>query len=426
MQFFFIIVRLAWLPLWLAAAGAALAQPLSLPEAQALALQRSRQLPAQAAAASAAREMAVAAGQRPDPVLRLGINNLPVEGPDRLRLSRDFMTMRSIGVMQEFTRGEKLAARSRRFEQEALASEAQQAAAVLAVRRDAALAWADLHYQLRNAALVRQQQAEARLQEEAALAALRAGRGMQSDVVAARQAIAQLEDRMAETEREVQMARIALARWVGDAAARPLAAAPAWDSKAGAAVELAGRVAAHPRLRALQQLERMAEAEVALADAERRPDWTVELMYSQRGSAFGDMVSVNFAVPLQAKRGQRQDRELAARRADLERMRDEREEALRAALADAQAALAGWQSARARLQRYDSTLLPLAADRVQAALAGYRGAGATLATVLEARRAELDTQLERLRLEREAARLAIQLDDLLPEEAGAKLEGHTP
>jgi hypothetical protein len=38
---------------------------------------------AQDATASAARDMAVAAGQRPDPVLKLGINNLPVNGPDR-------------------------------------------------------------------------------------------------------------------------------------------------------------------------------------------------------------------------------------------------------------------------------------------------------------------------------------------------------
>src|SRR5207253_1026208 len=93
-----------------AACALALAQPafaaLDFDLALALAQQRSRQLPAQDAAARSAREMAVAAGQLPDPVLKAGINNLPVNGADRFSVTNDFMTMRSIGVMQEFTRAE--------------------------------------------------------------------------------------------------------------------------------------------------------------------------------------------------------------------------------------------------------------------------------------------------------------------------------
>jgi outer membrane protein TolC len=408
-------MRFLFLSLCLVSAAAA-AQPLSLAEAQALALQRARQPAAQASMAAAAREMAVAAGRRPDPVLRLGVNNLPVEGPDRFRISRDFMTMRSIGVMQELTRGEKLAARSRRFEQEALAADAEADAARLAVRRDAALAWTDLYYQQRALDLLGRQQAEAKLQEDAALAAVRAGRGAQADVVAARQAVAQLDDRIADAEREVQMARIALARWLGDAASRPLAGNPPLER--ALEQDIATRVAAHPRQRALQQQEGVADAEMASASAERRPDWSVELMYSQRGSAFGDMVSVNLSVPLQTDRAHRQDREVAARRANLERVQSEREEALRSAVAEAQSTHAALQSARARLSRYDTTLQPLAADRVQAALASYRGAGASLGMVLEARRAELDTRLERLRLEREVTRLAVQLQEMLAADAG--------
>ena len=62
------------------------------------------------AAARGAREMAVAAGQLPDPVLRAGVDNLPVNGPDAWSLDRDFMTMRRIGVMQEYVSSAKRAA----------------------------------------------------------------------------------------------------------------------------------------------------------------------------------------------------------------------------------------------------------------------------------------------------------------------------
>ncbi|HEX3169804.1 MAG TPA: TolC family protein, partial [Burkholderiales bacterium] len=80
---------------------------LSLGDAQRIAVERSRQLAAQDASIQAMKEMGAAAGQLPDPVLKLGIDNVPADGPDRFSLTRDFMTMRRIGVMQEITRGDK-------------------------------------------------------------------------------------------------------------------------------------------------------------------------------------------------------------------------------------------------------------------------------------------------------------------------------
>jgi len=63
--------------------------PLTLHDAQRRAIERSRQLAAQDAAVMANREMAVAAGQFPDPVVKIGIDNLPITGEDRFSLSRD-------------------------------------------------------------------------------------------------------------------------------------------------------------------------------------------------------------------------------------------------------------------------------------------------------------------------------------------------
>ena len=82
------------------------------------------------ASAQAARELAVAAAQRPDPVLSLSLDNLPVEGPDRFSLTEDFMTMRSIGMMQEFTRCRQAQGAARpRFDREAEAALAEAACA---------------------------------------------------------------------------------------------------------------------------------------------------------------------------------------------------------------------------------------------------------------------------------------------------------
>ncbi|MDQ6683686.1 MAG: TolC family protein, partial [Pseudomonadota bacterium] len=119
------------------------ADPLTLDDALRLAQERSRQLPAQEAAARSAREMAVAAGQRPDPILTAGINDFPVSRPNAFSLTRDSFTMRQIGVMQELTRGSKLEARSARMEREADVATAGRAVALATLQRDTAIAWLD-------------------------------------------------------------------------------------------------------------------------------------------------------------------------------------------------------------------------------------------------------------------------------------------
>jgi outer membrane protein TolC len=391
------------------------ADALTLDRALQLASERSRQVVADDAAAAAAREMAVAAGQLPDPVLKAGIVNLPIDGPDRFSLTRDFMTMRSIGVMQELTRDAKRKARSARFEREAEAAEASRTLELANLQRDTAVAWLDRYYQERLRDLLVGQRDEAKLQIDAADAAYRGGRGSQADVFAARSAIEQTEDRIAQIERRIAIAKTMLARWVGPAPANePLGAAPSIDGVRLDPANLETQFAHHPEIKVMVKKEETAMAEAEVARANKKSDWSVELMYSQRGPSFSNMVSVNVAVPLQWDQANRQDRELAARLANVEQMRAQREEATRAHVAEALAMFQEWQSDRERLTRYDRLLVPLADDRTRAALAAYRGSSAPLTAVLEARRGEIDTRMERLRLEMEAARLWAQLEYLIP------------
>jgi outer membrane protein TolC len=387
---------------------------LSLDDALRLAQDRSRQLAAQDAARSAAREMAVAAGQKPDPVLKAGINNVPINGPDQFALTRDFMTMRSLGVSQELTRGDKLVARSARFEREAEAAEASRTLALANLQRDTALAWFDRYHQQRLRALMGQQRDEAAQQIVAAEAAYRGGRGSRGDVFAARSAVAQIDDRLLQIERQIAMATTLLARWIGGAASLPLADAPATDALGLRPADLEGQLSHHPQIEVLARREEVAQAEVQIAQTNKKSDWNVELMVSQRGPAFSNMVSVNLSIPLQWDPKSRQDRELGAKLALAEQLRAEREEAIRAHVAEATAMLAEWQGNRERLRHYDKTLIPLANERTRAAVTAYRSNTGTLTAVLEARRAEIDSRIERVRLEIDTARLWAQLNYLVP------------
>jgi outer membrane protein TolC len=393
-------------------AAVAADRPLTLPQAQRLAVERSRLLSAQDSAAAAAREMAVVAEQLPDPVASISINNVPVSGADAFSLSRDFMTMRSIGVMQELIRPDKRRARAARFEREADKAIAEKAAVVVITERDTALAWLERYYAEGQAAVVAEQARQARLELDAAETAYRSGRGGLAEILTARSALVSLDDRASELRRRVAAAKIALARYVGDTADAPLGARPAIDALRLDRHSLDAELDDHPVIAALGRREELAAADVHLAQANRKADWSVQVMYSQRGSAFPDMVSLGVSVPLQWDRPKRQDRELAARLAMLDQVRAEREDGVRAHRAEVHAMLVEWENGKERSARYDAELLPLATQRTEATLAAYRGAKATLTDVLLARRNEIDVRMQALQLEGETARAWAQLNFL--------------
>lgn len=389
-------------------------QTLSLEEAQHRAVQRSRQVTAQNAAIRASQEMSVAAGQLPDPILKLGIDNLPVNGPDQLSTTRDFMTMRRIGLMQELTRGEKRELRAQRYTEEAGKSEAEKAAVIASIDRDTALAWLERYYAEAMARVIAEQREQAKSEITASEAAYRGGRGSQADVIATHSVLASLDDRASEYRRRVLNAKTNLARWVGEGADLPLMGRPALDAIRLNAATLETDLLHHPEIAVLARQEEIAGTEAKLAQASRTPDWSVELAYQQRGPAFSNMVSVGVSVPLPWDRGNRQDREIASKLALAEQARAQREEMLRAHVAEVRTMIAEWENGRERLARYERDLVPLARERTQAALASYQGGRTGLSELLLARRAETEVRMQAIQLEMDTARVWAQLNFLVP------------
>ena len=387
---------------------------LSLVETVRLASEQSPRLAATQYQLRSARERAVAAGQRPDPVLKAGINNLPVTGPDRFSTTQDFMTMRSIGVMQELTRAEKLQARGDLATREAELAATGARLARADVQREAALAWLERSFRETERALLDEQLGHDTLQLQAAEALYRGGKGAQADVFAARGAIELTRDRMAQAERQIAVATALLVRWIGAAAQRPSAPRPDFRRPAWTGPDLGQHLATHPQVALAAGQEALAGAEAEVARANRRSDWSIELMYSQRGPSYSNMVSLNVSIPVQWDRGNRQDRELSAALAQRERAAAERDDRLREYEAEVRAMLEEWRADEERLRRYDASLLPLARQRTAAAMAAYRAASGPLTGVVDARRAETQVQLDRLVIEADIARRWARLNYLIP------------
>lgn len=349
------------------------AAPLSLEESLALAEGAAPALEARQSALRAAELQVGPAGELPDPELVIGLDNLPVTGPDAGSLTVDFMTMRRIGLMQEFPRRQKRELRIGRAEAEAERESAMLVAERLGVRESTAQAWiARWSAERRRDLLVGLRERFDAL-VAAADAALAGGRGSAAEALAARSNRSMLEDRIDEAELAVAQAQAELARWLPADAGRPLAAAADWTllDRAPAAV-LAG-AARHRELLAFDAAEHAAQAEIDLAIAEKHPDWSLELSYAKRGPLYSDMVSLAVRIDLPVFSRRRQDPLIGAKRAALDQLAAEREQMQREHLATLRSTLAAWQAARSRVARFEAELLPLASDRVEVALAAYRG-----------------------------------------------------
>jgi len=392
--------------------------PLTLAEAQQRAVERSRMLAAKDYAAQSSREMSVAAGQLPDPVLKFGIDNLPITRQDRFSLTQDFMTMRRVGVMQELTRSDKRRFRAARFEREAEKAIAEKAATTATIERETALAWLDRFYAEAMSTALAEQIDQAKLEIQAADSAYRAGRGSQADIFSSRSVLAALEDKASDIRRRIGNAKIALARWIGDAAQQPLGDKPAVDTIRLDETSLDTQLNHHPELAVLARQEDIAVSEANLARANKKADWSVEVAVQKRGPGYSDMLSVGLSVPLQWDQKNRQNRELSSKLAQVEQAKAEREDTLLAHVAEVRAMLNEWHTNRQRQTRYEKELTPLANSRTTATVAAYRGGKAALADVLAARRGEIDVRLQALQLAQETDRLWAQLNFLFPQNGG--------
>ncbi|CAG9183822.1 TolC family protein [Cupriavidus respiraculi] len=393
---------------------------LSLQEAVALASSRSADAETSRSAVQAAIEMAVAGKQLPDPVLKVGVNNVPADGRDRFSIGTESMTMRSISLMQEFTRSAKREARAQSFEAEASFAEAQRTAALAAVQRGAATAWLDRWYAEGAYSVLHEQSESVRLMVDAARAAYRGNRGSRADILAAELELQQLQDREDEARAVVGSSRAMLRRWVGDAAELPLGQRPAIEAPAWLNTLDDAGVAQLPEVAAAQAQVGVAEAEGRFARANKIPDISVELMYSQRGPAYSNMVSLNVSLPLPWDQQHRQDRELAAKLSRADAARAQAESIRRGLVGQLRGKQAELAHSQTRLARYRDTTMPLAKAQTEAALTAYRAGAGSLTAVAEASRRALNVSLERLKLEAATARLWAELAFLMPLPAAAQ------
>lgn len=404
--------------LGLLAATSALAQsasPLSLREAESLALTAEPGEEALRAKAAALAEHGTVASELPDPMLRVGLNNYPIESGS---FSTEGMTQASVGFRQVFPGGDKRRLSAQRYEFLSDGMRDQANARGRDVRAAARTTWLELFYLDQADDLI----SEARpfFSDLATItrSLYAVGRKTQQDVLRAELELSRLDDRLVDIERRRRQARAALAEWIGQDADRPIAPDwPQWDA-IPPLDDLRAALSSHPIMRSADSRVRATDTGVDIADQRRKADWTLDLAYGYRsgdlpsGDPRSDMITVGVTIGLPSLRRRSVDGSLSAALQERSAARSSRERLDREMDRRLRSEYAQWDELSHRLELYETRILVQSKDQARAALLAYQSDAGDFAEVMRAYIDDLNFRIEHVRLKVERAQSYAALANL--------------
>ncbi|NNU17044.1 TolC family protein [Parvularcula sp. ZS-1/3] len=358
----------------------------------------------------AALDRSRAATALPDPVVSLGVNNLPVSDP---AFDRFLPTNRAIGVRQEFPNFAGRRARASQAEAMAGLSEAMQAARFSALRAELIVL---LHEKERIAAermLAEERREKYDRLSDVASAEISGGRPIVfrlAEIEAERAGVARQLAALLEAEAAADAALIDLVGFVPTIAA-PTIEARVWD----------GDPASFHTVRVqMNDIER-AEGAVSEARAAFRPNWGAQVTYQQREEGSGapgevfagdDWVSgmVTMTVPLWA--GRSQAPRLRAAKAEEAAARSSYLAAARSARARYEALHSQMESAKAQFSILEAEIAAVE-DEIQSQLRTYESGVGDYAPIIDGEITLLRLETEIIRERTRAAQTAARLNSLL-------------
>jgi outer membrane protein TolC len=132
------------------------------------------------------------------------------------------------------------------------------------------------------------------------------------------------------------------------------------------------------------------------------------------------MVSLQFSVDLPVFSGSRQDPQIAAKRAERRALDADREAVLREHAQMVERDVSEYQRLSKAVDRQRNILLPLADEKIDLAMADWRGGKGSLIDVVAARSQRVDSQLKLTALDGERRQMAASLHFAYLDHAGVQ------
>ncbi|SUW64873.1 type I secretion outer membrane protein, TolC family [Buttiauxella agrestis] len=410
------------LSLWLggvlvaASVSAAHAAEFSLQQTLTAAVHYSAELSANRNQSNALNAMADSARQLPDPKLKFGIENVPVQGGNSHRFTREGMTMQRIGIMQDYVSEDKRDRKAETILAQSASSVAKAEVIRATLQRSAAQAWLDLALSQKVLTAAQKLVAETERQIGVQKATVASGSSPASSVMDIRMTLLGMQDKVTLAQRDVTLAQTRLLQLTGEQIDNARGSLPRYQRLPADPAVLEQSVGLHPEVIEAAREADVAKARSAQSAVAAKPNVGVEVYYAHRADDYDDMAGVMFTVDLPMFKSQRQDKDLAADMSRSMEANDQLALAKRERVALVRTLVAQYQAAQTLWQRQQEEILPLQRQRLSLIEAQYRSGQSTLSDLLNARRTLLDTELTANSAEKSVAETWAAIRYLTPQD----------
>ncbi|MDH5764485.1 MAG: TolC family protein [Gammaproteobacteria bacterium] len=360
-------------------------------------------------------EYSVAVDTWADPKIKLGVMSLPV---DSMELDQEPMTQMILGYQQMLPRGDMT-----KYESASLKAKARGEIAQLDLRkrqviRQVSNVWLNVYLHEQSEKIIQKNRRLFRQQLNVSQSLYASGRNQQQDVLQAELELSLLDDQLQKVTSKINESRAILSRWIGPEKSTymlKVIEGQFSQSPGGDVKKLINSLAAYPLLQKYDASEMLARENLEMAKQKYKPQWGFEVTYGSRsgdnmdGSERSDFVStmVNFDLPVFTNK--KQDRELSARKMQLQASKYEKQDIYLQVVSQLEEAFIKWQKLNERVNLYDRQVLRQAKQNARAALNGYQSGVVSFFTLTRARSAELKAELQRLNLLVEQAMVAVDI-----------------
>lgn len=348
------------------------------------------------------------AGTLPDPVLSVGLMNLPTDG---FSLEQEGMTQLKVRLSQKFSRGNSL-----ELQQQVLAQSAQQyswlrADRVAQVKVIVIESWLNAFRAQQSIKLIEQDKSlfTQLIDITESSYASSVGNTRQQDIIRVQLELTRLEDKLIVLEQQFESAKKRLTQWLPISMLTQPVSAKRQDIAALVDFEnldlsqLMSLLMAHPAIVAIDKTVSAKQTEITLAEQSYKPQFDVNMDYgyrddTQMGDSRADLFSVGVSIDLPLFTDKRQDQQVNAAIASAEAVKTDKLIALQK--------LKGMYfkefSQLARLKKrgalYQTSLLPQMAEQTQVTLNAYTRDYGEFSEVMRARISELNAKIDALNI----------------------------
>ncbi|MEQ8289024.1 MAG: TolC family protein [Gammaproteobacteria bacterium] len=347
-------------------------------------------------------ELAVAEGQLPDPVMKFGMMNLPINSFDR---SQEPMTQVQVGIQQSFPRGDTLELRQEKTghyaDIDAARARLQARNVLLSVRSN----YLDVYLSQETEKLLLENRDLFSQLLEVTERQYAVGRDNQHDVLRAQLELSLVDDRLVEVQGKHAMTLAELKRWLGNSIQFDRVSdnfpflTPIRDLQ-----QLVQELPRHPRIQIEDAMIAVNEKDINLAEQQYKPGWMLDLTYGNRsgnnldGSSRDDFASAMILVDLPIFTNKRQDKRLSASKLDHAASQFARSDRLLEFRQSLEKEYANWIRLGKRLELYETRAMVDAEQNSSSTLKAYQNDLTDFTTLMRARLTELNTQLDMLKI----------------------------